>query len=57
MIPVPGTPQRLCEEHKQIYQVIGRRNKAAARKLMYRHLTKGAAELERINKLMTTEHS
>ncbi|MEW6424471.1 MAG: FadR/GntR family transcriptional regulator [Bacillota bacterium] len=57
MTPVPGTPQRLYEEHRQIYQAVSRRNKDAARKLMYRHLTKVATELERIHKLMAANHS
>lgn len=43
-----STPQRLLEEHRQIYQAIKSKNGRKARKIMSLHIQKVLKELERI---------
>lgn len=48
MSSTAGTPLRLFEEHKLIYEAIKGRSKLKARELMYQHLWKVELELERV---------
>lgn len=46
-----GTPQRLNEEHQEIYRAIKAGDSLKAREIMGKHLRKVVMELERINRL------
>lgn len=46
-----GTPSRLYEEHREIFEAIKAGNSQKARKIMADHLHKVVAEMERINRL------
>lgn len=46
-----GTPQRLYEEHREIYQAVKAGDSLKAREIMTTHLRKILAEMERIHQL------
>jgi len=46
-----GTPQRLYEEHRDIYMSIKNKDSQQARSIMAEHLCKVVTELERVDKL------
>lgn len=43
-----GSPQRLCEEHREIYLAIEAKDNAKARQLMYSHLIKVESALKKM---------
>lgn len=50
-----GTARRLFEEHREIYNAICARDNTKAREIMYQHLYKVEAELEKIHNVCAAE--